>query len=49
MSLIIVWDSKHRDKLTKVENNWQYVWEYVGHSLNVILLKYIPELEIKTK
>ena len=48
-SLIIAWDSRHRDKLTKVESNWKYVWEYAGHNLNVILLKYIPELEIKTK
>jgi hypothetical protein len=48
-SLIIAWDSKHRDKLTKAESNWKYVWEYAGHNLNVILLRYIPELEIKTK
>ena len=48
-SLIIAWDSKHRDKLTKVECDWKYVWEYTGHNLNIILLKYIPEIEVKTK
>ncbi|HEB35207.1 MAG TPA: hypothetical protein ENI18_05135 [Candidatus Aminicenantes bacterium] len=48
-SLIVAWDSKNRDKLTKAESDWKYVWEYMGHNLNVILLRYIPEIEIKTK
>lgn len=48
-SLIVAWDSKNRDKLTKVEDDWKYVWEYLGNNLNVILLKYIPEIEVKMK
>ncbi len=48
-SLIIAWDSRNRDKLTKVEGEWKYVWEYMGHRLNVILLKYLPEIEVKLK
>lgn len=48
-SLIIAWDSKNRDKLTKVEGEWRYVWEYGGNNLNVILLKYLPDIEVKTR
>jgi len=48
-SLIIAWDSKNRDKLTKVEGEWKYVWEYSGNNLNVILLRYLPNIELKTK
>jgi hypothetical protein len=48
-SLIIAWDSKNRDKLTRVEEEWKYVWEYGGLNLNVILLKYLPKIEVKVK
>ncbi len=48
-SLIIAWDSNNRDKLTKVEDEWKYVWGYVGLSLNVILLKYLPKIVVKVK
>ena len=48
-SLIIAWDSKNRDKLTKAEGEWKYVWEYMGHNLSVVLLKYLPKIEVKVK
>jgi len=48
-SLIIAWDSKNREKLTKVEGEWRYVWDYMGNNLNVILLKYLPGIEVKRK
>lgn len=48
-SLIIAWDSNNRDKLTKVEDEWKYVWGYTGLNLNVVLLKYLPEIEVKVK
>lgn len=48
-SLIIAWDSKNREKLTKTEVNWKYVWEYGGQNLTVILLKYVPNIEVKIK
>jgi len=48
-SLIIAWDSRNRDKLTKTEGEWKYVWEYMGVNLNVILLRYTPGIEIKAK
>lgn len=49
-SLIIAWDSKNRDRLTKVEGEWKYVWEYdAGNNLNVILLKYLSNIEVKTR
>lgn len=48
-SLIIAWDSRNRDKLTKTESEWKYVWEYMGHNLNVILLKHLPKIEVKVK
>ena len=48
-SLIIAWDSRNRDKLTKTEDEWKYVWEYRGVNLNVVLLRYIPGIEIKEK
>lgn len=48
-SLIIAWDSRNREKLTKVEGEWKYVWAYAGNNLNVILLKYLPNIEVKTK
>jgi len=48
-SLIIAWDSKNRDKLTKVEGEWKYVWEYAGNNLNVVLLRYLPNIEVKSK
>jgi len=48
-SLIIAWDSKNRDKLTKVEGEWKYVWPYAGNNLNVILLRYLSNIEVKTK
>jgi len=48
-SLIIAWDSRNRDKLTKVEGEWKYVWGYMGHNLNVILLKYIQNIDVKVK
>ena len=48
-SLIIAWDSRHRDKLTKAESDWKYVWDYARHKMNVILLKYTPGIEVKTK
>jgi hypothetical protein len=48
-SLIIAWDSKSRDDLTKVEGEWKYVWQYVGNNLNVILLRYLPKIEVKAK
>lgn len=46
-SLIIAWDSRNRDKLIKTEGEWKYVWEYMGVNLNVVLLRYIPGIEIK--
>jgi len=46
-SLIIAWDSKKKERLTKVEGEYRYVWEYSGVNLNVLLLKYIPGIEIK--
>lgn len=48
-SLIIAWDSRNRDKLTRVEGEWKYVWGFMGHNLNVVLLKYIPKIEVKVK
>ncbi len=48
-SLIIAWDSKNRDKLTVVEGEWKYVWGYIGQNLNVVLLKYLPSIEVKVK
>jgi len=48
-SLIIAWDSKKWEKLTKVEGEWKYVWSYAGNNLNVILLKYLPNIEVKSK
>lgn len=48
-SLIIAWNSKNREKLTRVEGNWRYVWDYLGNNLNVVLLKYLPNIEVKTK
>ncbi|MDH7514113.1 MAG: hypothetical protein QHH14_14295 [Clostridiales bacterium] len=48
-SLIIAWDSKNREKLTKTEREWKYVWEFAGVNLNVVLLKYVPGIEIKAK
>jgi hypothetical protein len=48
-SLIIAWNSKNRDSLIKAEGEWRYVWEYRGTHLNVILLKYLPEIVVKTK
>lgn len=48
-SLIIAWDSKQRDKLTKVGGEWKYVWNYNGINLNVILLKYLPGIEVKVR
>jgi len=46
-SLIIAWDSRNKEKLIKVEGDYRYVWEYSGNNLNVILLKYLPSIEIK--
>lgn len=48
-SLIIAWDSRNREKLTKTEREWKYVWEYMKINLSVILLKYVPGIEIRTK
>lgn len=48
-SLIIAWDSKNRDKLTKAEGEWKYVWEYMRHNLSVVLLKYLPKIGVKVK
>ena len=48
-SLIIAWDSKSHSDLIKGKNKWSYQWEYLGEKLNVILLKYIPDIEVKTK
>lgn len=48
-SLIIAWDSRNINKLTKTELNWKYVWEYGGQNLTVILLKYILGIKVKTK
>jgi len=48
-SLIIAWDSKDRDKLTKAEGEWKYVWEYMRHNLSVVLLKYLPKIGVKVK
>jgi hypothetical protein len=48
-SLIIAWDSKNRGKLTKVEDEWKYVWEYMRYNLNVMLLKYLPKIELKVR
>lgn len=48
-SLIIAWDSKKKSGLIKKANEWQYQWKYLDKILDVILLKYLPDLEIKTK
>jgi hypothetical protein len=48
-SLIIAWDSKNRDKLTKVKGEWKYVWGYMGLNLNVILLRHLPKIEVRVK
>lgn len=48
-SLIIAWDSKNLSDLIKGKNEWSYQWEYSDVKLNVILLKYIPDIEVKTK
>ncbi len=48
-SLIIAWNSKNRDKLTKVEGEWRYVWPYAQNNLNVVLLRYLPNIKVKTK
>jgi hypothetical protein len=48
-SLIIAWDSDDRDKLTKVTGEWRYVWEYMGVSLNVVLIRYLPRIKVKAK
>ena len=48
-SLIIAWDSKKKSELIKKGNEWRYQWDYLDKMIDVILLKYIPELEVKTK
>ncbi len=48
-SLLIAWDARQRDKLTKAKGDWKYVWSYAGANLNVALLRYLPGLEVKTK
>ena len=48
-SLIIAWDSKNRDKLTRVEGEWKYVWNYGGQNLNVILLKHLPKIDVRQR
>jgi len=48
-SLVIAWDSRDKDRLTKAKSDWRYIWTYTGTSLNVILLRYIPGIEIRTK
>ena len=48
-SLIIAWDSRNKSNLTNAGEEWRYVWEYLGVNLNVILVKYLPSLEVKTR
>ena len=48
-SLIIAWDSRNREQLTKTELDWKHVWDYGGHSLTVVLLKYVPGIQVATK
>ncbi len=48
-SLIIAWDSGKKSGLIKKANEWRYQWNYLKKNLDVILLKYLPDLEIKTK
>jgi len=48
-SLIIAWDSKTHSDLEKVEDEWRYVWSHAGARLNVILLKYLPGIEVRVK
>jgi hypothetical protein len=48
-SLIVAWDAKNKAKLTAVDGQWKYVWPYMGHNLNVVLLRYVPKIEIKAK
>ena len=48
-SLIIAWDSRNKSGLIKKANEWQYQWNYLDNILDVILLKYLPDLEVKTK
>ncbi len=49
-SLIIAWDSKSPKKLTKIEKQeWNCEWEFLGKKLEVILLKYLPNVEVKLK
>lgn len=48
-SLIIAWDAKKINKLDKIKGNWKYVWNYRGHDILVILLKYLPDIEIRKK
>ncbi|GAH98636.1 unnamed protein product [marine sediment metagenome] len=48
-SLIIAWDSKNKNNLTQREDSWQFVWDYMGQNLNVVLLRYLPDLVVKEK
>ena len=48
-SLIIAWDSKNRNELICTDEKWKYIWKYLDVSIEVILLKYIPFLEVKTR
>ncbi len=48
-SLIIAWDAKNKNELTRTSESWRYIWEYLGIKLEVMLLKYIPFLEVKSR
>jgi hypothetical protein len=46
--LIISWDSMDKNELNRTSESWKYKWKYRGVELDVILLKYLPSLEVKT-
>ncbi|MCL0082034.1 hypothetical protein M1N89_02295, partial [Dehalococcoidia bacterium] len=48
-SMIVAWDSRDKNKLTRTEVDWKYVWEYAGQPLTVFLLKYVPGIDVRTK
>jgi len=48
-SLIVAWDSRDRDALTAVEDQWKYVWDGAGQNIDVVLLRYVPRIEVRSR
>jgi hypothetical protein len=49
-SLIIAWDAKSKDELTKVEGEYKYIWHYdAKNNIPVYLIRHLPNLEIRDK